>query len=75
MIQHPRCTIQRDDHTDDQKPRRHDPKRISIRQADGEDGGCKLPRRSVKGVGEPVGYEGIDGPLPVGASDGVEIWV
>lgn len=73
MIQNPRCPIQTYYHTDNQKARCNDTERVLIRQADGEDGGCEFPRCGIEGVGEPVGYEGVDGPFPIAASNGVEI--
>ena len=73
MIQHPRRAVQRDHHADEQKGRRHNDERIFVREADVEDGGGKLQCRGVEGVGEPVGYEGVDGPFPVGETDRVEV--
>lgn len=74
MVQHPRRPVQADDHADEQEPRRHDPQRVPVRQPPREDRGRELPRRRVEGVGEPVGDEGVDGPFPVPAADGVEVW-
>lgn len=74
MVQHARRPVQTDHHAHYQKPCRDDAEGIFVGEANGEDGGGEFPRRGIEGVGEPVGYQSVDGPFPVEGTNGVKIW-
>ena len=75
MIEDPDCAVETDHHTDDEKGRGDYPERVFVRESNGDDGSGKFPRGGVEGIGEPVGYQGIDGPFPVARTNGIEIWM
>ncbi len=73
MVDDARRPVQTYHHTDDYKSRGDYSERILIREPNGEDRGGELPRGGVESVGEPVGYQGVDGPFPVTWAYRVEI--
>ena len=75
MVQHTNRTIESDHEGDDEERQRDNAKRLSPREAYGDDPSGKLPGRRVEGIRNPVGDEGCDAPFAVARGHGIKVFV